>query len=625
MPQPKTKEQIEIERLWRFEGSDADFWSELMLVCGHQIDAASGAVLVKPKEDQGTAEPNHWNLLKVWPESEETKQRFSAQFGRLSGLAESQVELFEPEFETIEIVDHVRAAAIRMNLDTDDLDCVVVFLRYGEEDFFYPSARMVHLMANSPLIFGADPIASLAAEQKRKKVHHHTDHPLSTVVNLGLSINQETRFLSSAMVFCNELASRFEADQVSLGWKKGSYIKVLATNHARKIEGKMDSTRLLGTAMEECVDQDDEIVFPVAESARAIFRDHEMYARHSGAKYLVSIPIRDKHEAIGAVTLESVTPLDESDLDILRISTDLVAQRLGELKKRDRWFGARWCDGVVSLLRKIVGVEHTLLKVCLLSIAAVITFLAIFPWEYRVEAPFTLKADEVYQVPAPFEGYIERADVKIGDSVKAGETMVVLDSTELELHSSEMASTIERFLAEAKLARSESSLSELHIAVAKAQETKSAMAKVRLQIDMATIVAPMDSYVVEGALRERIGTPVSKGEPLLKLSKLDGIYPELQISEKDIHRINTDSVGKVAFAGRPEMKFDIAVEKIEPIAVAEKSGNILRVYGEFVEDEIVDWWRPGMSGVAKIDCGKKSLLWIFTHRAIDFLRLKLWF
>jgi hypothetical protein len=36
------------------------------------------------------------------------------------------------------------------------------------------------------------------------------------------------------------------------------------------------------------------------------------------------------------------------------------------------------------------------------------------------------------------------------------------------------------------------------------------------------------------------------------------------------------------------------------------------------------WWRPGMMGVCKIKAGKRSLLWIFGHRTVDFFRLWLW-
>jgi hypothetical protein len=31
-----------------------------------------------------------------------------------------------------------------------------------------------------------------------------------------------------------------------------------------------------------------------------------------------------------------------------------------------------------------------------------------------------------------------------------------------------------------------------------------------------------------------------------------------------------------------------------------------------------------MSGVAKVNVGERNILWIFTHRTVDFLRLYLW-
>ena len=36
------------------------------------------------------------------------------------------------------------------------------------------------------------------------------------------------------------------------------------------------------------------------------------------------------------------------------------------------------------------------------------------------------------------------------------------------------------------------------------------------------------------------------------------------------------------------------------------------------------WWRPGMTGLAQIDVGPRTILWIWTHQLVDTLRLKLW-
>jgi hypothetical protein len=37
-----------------------------------------------------------------------------------------------------------------------------------------------------------------------------------------------------------------------------------------------------------------------------------------------------------------------------------------------------------------------------------------------------------------------------------------------------------------------------------------------------------------------------------------------------------------------------------------------------------EWWRPGMTGICKINAGDRSLLWILTHRTVEFLRMALW-
>ena len=36
------------------------------------------------------------------------------------------------------------------------------------------------------------------------------------------------------------------------------------------------------------------------------------------------------------------------------------------------------------------------------------------------------------------------------------------------------------------------------------------------------------------------------------------------------------------------------------------------------------WWRPGMSGSARIDAGERQVAWILTHRIVDTIRLWLW-
>ncbi|MEO0413463.1 MAG: efflux RND transporter periplasmic adaptor subunit, partial [Verrucomicrobiota bacterium] len=616
MPHPKTKEQVELERLWRFDGKDESFWDQLMAVFCEQVDAASSVILIR--ESGGNADT--WRFLGVWPEAEETKQRFSSQRAVLFQFADEVLKQGDCVLEKQRLGESVLLGVLPLRLATDDLECVIAFLRYGEEDFFEPSDRQLALMVDSPLIYGADPVDQLSSSPTESE---SSVNPLSFAVRMGILLGEEKRFVPGAMTLCNELASQFNAERVSFGSVSGHDVKVKATSGAEKVSGQMEASKWLVAAMEESTDQDDEIVWPAAEDSRVIYRDHEFYAKKTGVAALVSLPLRKGRKRIGALSLERDEPFEIHEIELLRVTADLVAPRLNDLNQRDRWFGARIGAAFMRGLRTVFGLDHTLLKFGLVLTAAAVAFLALFPWTYRVKAPFTLEAERVFHIPAPFEGYISESLVQTGDQVSEGDVLFSMDATEFDLKIAEQRAAIDRAMAEVQAARSESAPAKMHVAMAQAQEAKSLLENAVFQKSKASVVAPQEGFVIEGDLEKKIGSPVTKGEPLIQLSQLDGMYAELKVSEKDIRYVKSDSLGEVAFTGRPEVPFAVGLQSIDPVAIAEEDGAVLIVRAEFSDDG-AEWWRPGMSGVARIDCGKRSLLWIFSHRAIDYLRLKLW-
>ena len=359
MASPKTRSLLELEELWSFGGPETVFWGELMRVFCRQIEAASGMVLRRiVAKDSGQS----WAPVSVWPDSEETRQRLSGQREGLFGLADTALERPD-ELCTGELGPEMRGAALGLRLEDGGAACVAVFLRYGSEDFFLPSDRIARLMADSPLIYGAD--LAFETGPSESSPNREAD-PLATALQLGILLNGERRFLSAAMMLCNELAARYSADRVSLGWGNGSSIRVRATNHAEKVDRKMETSRLLAAAMEECLDQDDEVVWPGQGLSRSIERDHESYARRAGVANLASVPLRVDDEPVAVVTLERVVPISDPDLLSLRLAADLVARRLEDLRLRDRWFGARWATGLGKVLAKVFGVEHTWVKLAAL-------------------------------------------------------------------------------------------------------------------------------------------------------------------------------------------------------------------------------------------------------------------
>ncbi|MCW5549895.1 MAG: HlyD family secretion protein, partial [Opitutaceae bacterium] len=138
------------------------------------------------------------------------------------------------------------------------------------------------------------------------------------------------------------------------------------------------------------------------------------------------------------------------------------------------------------------------------------------------------------------------------------------------------------------------------------------------------ITAPSDGVVIEGDLRERIGTPVQTGDLLMRMTRIESMYVEIEVPERDAHAILQARAGEIAFATLPDERYPITIERLEPVARVKSEGNVfvLRAHISRPGDDI--WWRPGMSGVAKIEAGDRRIIWLLTHRLVDFIRLKLW-
>jgi multidrug efflux pump subunit AcrA (membrane-fusion protein) len=146
---------------------------------------------------------------------------------------------------------------------------------------------------------------------------------------------------------------------------------------------------------------------------------------------------------------------------------------------------------------------------------------------------------------------------------------------------------------------------------------------VRYRLGQSSLRAPFAGFVVEGDQKERIGAPVRAGDVLFKIARSDVLFVEADVNERDVHEIKAASRGEIAFASQPKFKFPIQVERVR-VAAQPKEGENVFVTRCTVQSLPESWWRPGMSGVCKIEAGRRTLLWILSHRTLDYLRLLLW-
>jgi multidrug resistance efflux pump len=316
-------------------------------------------------------------------------------------------------------------------------------------------------------------------------------------------------------------------------------------------------------------------------------------------------------------------PFTADNLAVLRVWCDQAAPWLDQLRRHGVWFGARWQIRGRTVLGRLWGVEDAWLKLGVV-LGALVLAGAIFGGRmFRVDAPFILRSASQAFIPAPFDGFILSVTREIGDPVEADGVLLALDESVLRQREAGLLADIARYRGEAERAESAGRFAEMRIAQAQGRQAAAELEVVRYQVKRAMLRAPFAGTVMEGRHRERLGAAVKQGELLFRVARTDRVYAEIDVDERDVQELREGARGEIAFTSRPDESFPLRVVRIEPAGTTKNAANVFVVRAE-LPGAARAWWRPGMTGVAKIEAGRRSYLWIATHRLVDFLRLKLW-
>ncbi len=225
-------------------------------------------------------------------------------------------------------------------------------------------------------------------------------------------------------------------------------------------------------------------------------------------------------------------------------------------------------------------------------------------------------------VVAAADGFLQQTHVRPGDRVRAGEVLAQLSSQDLELERRRRESELRQHENAYRAALARNDRAQMVVSQSRAAQAQALLALAETQLERSRLVAPFDGVVIKGDLTQNLGAPVHKGEVLMLLSPSDSFRLIVEVDEGDIAAVRPGQGGRLALAARPEAALRFTTRRVVPLATAADGRNYFEVEAA-LEDAPPDL-RPGLSGVAKIEVGRRSLGWLLFHRAADWLRIALW-
>jgi multidrug resistance efflux pump len=300
----------------------------------------------------------------------------------------------------------------------------------------------------------------------------------------------------------------------------------------------------------------------------------------------------------------------------------LVGPILNNRLIEERWLIRKALDSCVRQLKRLFGPRYLLRKLIVLLLAGLTVFFALFKVDYRVSAPTFIEGKVQRVVASPFDGYVKEAPARPGDVVQADEMLCVLDDRELKLERLKWVTEKEQLLKEYHAAMAEHDRSQISILRAKIDQADAQLTLIVEQLARTQVVAPFTGVVMSGDLSQSLGAPVERGQVLYEVTPLAEYRVIVEVDERDINEIKVGQPSELVLPSTADEVFPFVVEKITPVSIAREGRNYFRVEGRMPQNSTR--LRPGMEGIGKITIDRRKLIWVWTHAAVDWVRMQIW-
>lgn len=448
---------------------------------------------------------------------------------------------------------------------------------------------------------------------------------LQIVFDLLASAVENERFHEAAMAFVTRMANSLECDRVSIGFFSGRHTKVTAVSHSADFGKQTNLVRAIESAMDEAIDQQAVVVYPaLPETTPLATRAHAELVRQHGSGAICTVPLEVKGKPIGGLTLERSVdkPFDPVTVELCETIGSVVGPILQAKQMEERWLVHKAVASLARQFKRLLGPGFLIRKLVVIALIALAAFFTVFEVDYRVTAPTVIEGEVQRVVAAPFNSYIKEAPARPGDIVTEGDMLGLLDDRDLKLERIKWFTEKQQNSRQYDEAMAKHDRAQIHILMARIEQAAAQMSLIDEQMARCRIIAPFDGVVMSGDLSQSLGAPVERGQVLFEVAPLDEYRVIVEVDERDINSIIVGQKSELVLPSIPGKTFPFVVEKITPVSIAKEGRNYFRVEGHMVQSQ--SHLRPGMEGIGKVNIDRRKLIWVWTHKAIDWLRLQMW-
>ncbi|MBX2837627.1 MAG: efflux RND transporter periplasmic adaptor subunit [Gammaproteobacteria bacterium] len=453
----------------------------------------------------------------------------------------------------------------------------------------------------------------------------------STESDLAENVLQAVTHKSRAAIgnaLANTLLGMSSARRVSVGVAGRQNIELLAVSGQSELDVHRQLSQSLKQAMQHCIDTcepNETLTFSGvgSEPSTPTSALANLYSMNQSMPLsLLRVSAGAEIELVVLLEHPEKVVLVDGQLEAIRTAITPTAALFDLVDRHE-------ATATERVLRRVRRVQSQLLKKksqrrTQLTIAAALLglIMTLFPVTHHVSGRVVIEAADQQVIVAPIGGHIASSHARAGDSVSQGQLLATLDTHDLQLEVDKWMSEQAKNTSAYSQALASHDRTELSRLRADADRIEAELNLVQQNLTRSEIRAPMSGVLLSGDLSQSLGAPVTTGDVLFEVGSSNRHRVVIKIDEQDVGFVKPEQFARVRMASVPHRLWQAKVDTVQPVAVAEKGASYFRLPATF--DTAVSELRPGMEGVAKIEVGRRALIWVATHRPLSRLRYWLW-
>ncbi len=475
---------------------------------------------------------------------------------------------------------------------------------------------------------------------------------------------------AAAYSIANEGRRLIECDRVSVAIRRGGRCLIEAVSGQETFDKRSNTVSLLGKLATVIVKAGEPLWYigDTRDLAPQVEAAVEAYVDESHSKNIVVLPLakpRDeaeikehpnrKPEYVGALIIEQINT--DGIPAAMRRRIDVVSDHgsvalTNALEHNSLFLMPVW--RTIGKSKVLVGAQMLpkTLAVAVLVVAALVS-LFLIPADFDLHGPGKLEPVEQRDVFAKVDGIVTEVLVDHGSEVKTDQVLVKMDSTEVDyqiveamgkiqaneqnISSLESRQHLDSKGSQEERLEKERIAGELQQALALRDSYSRQLQLLQEKKAMLTVKSPIDGTIVTWKPKDKLKTrPIGKGEAMLRAAdttkdwELEVRMPEdrmghIQRAQKDLGK-NDLTVSYILATDPSRTLYGTIKEIHEAAEVQQEEGNIVLVRVTINKSDLnEEAMRPDAAVSAKINCGRRSLGYVWFHDVIEFVQSKILF